>query len=217
MQIIRKRYIKLLPAFLLILIVYVCNISFINSKILDDNIVAVDNISENKKIAKSTEITYTVRNGDSINRIASKYKIHNYQLTQWNNLNIYSVLRPGQELIIKQINYPAYDGMASWYGPGFHGQNMANGQVYDMNDIVVAHRTLPLGRRVKITNLDNGKSIIAPVLDRGPYVKNSKGEYTREIDLSYGVALELGTIKKGVVPVKIEPIDEPLVPLLSLR
>jgi len=58
--------------------------------------------------------------------------------------------------------------MASWYGPGFNGRKMANGQIYDMNDISVAHRTLPFGTKLRITNLMNGKSIIAPVLDRGP-------------------------------------------------
>ena len=112
--------------------------------------------------------------------------------------------------MIKQVDYEPVEGLASWYGPNFHGKNMANGEVYNMHDIVVAHRTLPLGRKVVITNLENGRSIIAPVLDRGPYVKDSQGNYTREIDLSYAVAKELGTIKKGVVSTRIEPINEPL-------
>lgn len=156
------------------------------------------------------QVVYTVKHGDSLYRIADKYNVNLYQVKEWNNLNNYSTLHPGDEITIKHVEYPAYEGLASWYGPNFHGKPMANGQIYDMNQIVVAHRTLPLGIKVKITNLDNGKSIIAPVLDRGPYVKNSQGNYTREIDLSYGVALVLGTIPKGVVPAKIEPINEPL-------
>lgn len=156
------------------------------------------------------QVVYTVKPGDSLYRIADKYNVHLYQVKDWNNLTNSSTLHPGDEITIKYVEYPPYEGMASWYGPNFDGKPMANGQIYDMNQILVAHRTLPLGTKVKVTNLDNGKSIIAPVLDRGPYVKNSKGEYTRDIDLSYGVALALGTIQKGVVPAKIEPINEPL-------
>ena len=156
------------------------------------------------------EIIYTVKGGDSIYRIAQKYKVHRYQVRLWNNLESGAYLHPGQKLIIKQVDYEPVEGLASWYGPNFHGKNMANGEIYNMHDIVVAHRTLPLGRKVVITNLENGRSIVAPVLDRGPYVKDSQGNYTREIDLSYAVAKELGTIKKGVVSTRIEPINEPL-------
>jgi len=156
------------------------------------------------------EIIYVVKKGDSVFRIAQKYKVHRYQIRMWNNLDTNNYIYPGQKLIIKQVDYGSVEGLASWYGPNFHGKNMANGEVYDMHDIVVAHRTLPLGRKVVITNLENGRSIIAPVLDRGPYVMDSQGNYTREIDLSYAVAQKLGTIKKGVVLARIEPINEPL-------
>ncbi|MCD4761658.1 septal ring lytic transglycosylase RlpA family protein [bacterium] len=156
------------------------------------------------------EIIYVVKKGDSVFQIAQKYKVHRYQLRAWNNLDTSNYIYPGQKLIIKQVDYEPVEGLASWYGPNFHGKNMANGEIYDMNDIVVAHRTLPLGRKVVITNLENGRSIVAPVLDRGPYVVDSQGNYTREIDLSYAVAQKLGTIKKGVVSARIEPINEPL-------
>lgn len=190
---------------LLILVAFVAHIPATNRETLTQN-----NIIEAAQAERPQKIVYTVKPGDSLHRIANKYKVHVYQVRAWNDLGNTSLLRPGQKITIHQVDYEARDGLASWYGPGFHGQNMANTEVYNMYDIVVAHRTLPLGRKVKITNLDNGKSIIAPVLDRGPYVKNSQGEYTREIDLSYGVALALGTIKKGVVPARIEPLDEPL-------
>ncbi|HOZ55986.1 MAG: RlpA-like protein precursor [Parcubacteria group bacterium ADurb.Bin316] len=151
--------------------------------------------------------TYIVKSGDSLAKIARPNLVSVYQLREWNGLNEYSVLRPGMEIKIKKIEYEAYEGMASWYGPGFHGRPMANGDIFNQNEIVVAHRTFPLGLKVKITNLENGKSIVAPVLDRGPYVKNSKGQYTREIDLSSAVADALDTKHKGVVKVKIEPIN----------
>jgi rare lipoprotein A (peptidoglycan hydrolase) len=156
------------------------------------------------------EIVYTVKSGDSLCKIADHYKVLLSDLVSWNNINANTRLHPGDTIIVKRVDYEAREGLASWYGPNFHGKHMANTEVYNMYDIVVAHRTLPLGREVKITNLENGRSIIAPVLDRGPYVKNANGEYTREIDLSYAVAQELGTIQKGVVRALIEPINEPL-------
>lgn len=182
------------------------------------NIIALKGKEEEKKeeaskeevLEQPTEVVYTVKSGDSLCRIADKYNVHLYQVREWNNLGYSPLLHPGDEIVIKHVEYEPREGLASWYGPNFHGKNMANGQVYDMNKIIVAHRTLPLGTKVKVTNLDNGKSIVAPVLDRGPYVKDWNGNYTREIDLSYGVALALGTIQKGVVPAKIEPINEPL-------
>jgi rare lipoprotein A (peptidoglycan hydrolase) len=115
--------------------------------------------------------------------------------------------KPAMEVKIKKSKFSTREGLASWYGPGFNGRKMANGDIYDMNDISVAHRTLPFGTKLKITNLTNGKSLIAPVLDRGPYVKNSKGQFTREVDLSSAAADALDTKHSGVVRVKIEPLD----------
>ncbi|MCK5211627.1 septal ring lytic transglycosylase RlpA family protein [Candidatus Parcubacteria bacterium] len=166
--------------------------------------------TEVMEVVHPKEIIYVVKKGDSVFRIAQKYKVHRYQIRTWNNIDTNNYIYPGQQLIIKQVDYEPIEGLASWYGPNFHGRNMANGEVYDMHDIVVAHRTLPLGQKVIITNLENGRSIVAPVLDRGPYVKDSQGNYTREIDLSYAVAQRLGTIQKGVVSARIEPINEPL-------
>jgi len=200
------RDMRLLMIFFLVLIIFISKIPTIQSAVSQDQVLI--NKVENQEFPM--EIIYTVQKGDCLYKIATKYKVHLWQIRQWNNLGYDSCLHPGQELIIKQVDYESCEGLASWYGPGFHGQNMANGQVYNMYDIVVAHRTIPLGRKVKVTNLENGKSIIAPVLDRGPYVKSSQGKYTREIDLSYAVAQELGTIQKGVVLAKIEPINEPL-------
>ncbi|MFC1678563.1 septal ring lytic transglycosylase RlpA family protein [Patescibacteria group bacterium] len=208
-----KTIIKLYIAMHLILIGACIDFSDQNRVIQNENYLAKTlelKLEEQKNNDERTELVYTVKKGDSLYRIADKYKVHIYQIREWNDLGSNSLLRPGQEIIIKRVDYQPIEGLASWYGPNFHGQPMANGEIYNMNEIIVAHRTLPLGRKVRITNLENGRSIIAPVLDRGPYVINRKGEYTREIDLSYKVAQELGTIKKGVVLARIEPINKPL-------
>lgn len=189
---------------LLISLIFIPTASIIALKGKSEEVKKIDEVEQPK------QVVYVVKAGDSLYRIADKYNVHLYQIRQWNNLGNRSSLHPGDEIVIKYVEYDAYDGFASWYGPNFHGKNMANGEVYNMHDIVVAHRTLPLGIKVRVTNLDNGKSIVAPVLDRGPYVRDGQGNYSREIDLSYGVALALGTVQKGVVPARIEPLNEPL-------
>ena len=92
-------------------------------------------------------------------------------------------------------------GMASWYGDDFHNKRTANGETYDMRAVTAAHRTLPLPSVVRVTNLENGKSIIARVNDRGPYVKN------RIIDLSEKGAELLGYKNKGTAKVKVEILE----------
>ena len=92
-------------------------------------------------------------------------------------------------------------GMASWYGDDFHNKKTANGETYDMRAITAAHRTLPLPSIVKVTNLENGRSIIARVNDRGPYVKN------RIIDVSQKGAELLGYRNKGTAKVKVEILE----------
>lgn len=88
--------------------------------------------------------------------------------------------------------------MASWYGPGFQGNRTANGERYDMNGISAAHKTLPFGTVVRVTNLNNGRSIDVRINDRGPFIKN------RVIDLSKGAAQKIDMITDGVVPVRLQ-------------
>ena len=88
-------------------------------------------------------------------------------------------------------------GEASWYGPGFNGRLTANGEKFNMYKLTAAHKKLPFGTRVKVTNLNNGKSVIVRINDRGPFVKE------RVIDLSKKAAQSIGMIKAGHVPVKI--------------
>jgi len=92
-------------------------------------------------------------------------------------------------------------GQASWYGKDFHGRRTANGEIYDMYKISAAHKTLPLGTRVKVTNRNNGRTVTVRINDRGPFVRG------RIIDLSYGGAKALGMVETGVVPVKVEVLS----------
>lgn len=92
-------------------------------------------------------------------------------------------------------------GIASWYGPRFHGQPTASGAIYDQYELTAAHQTLPLGARVMVTNLQNGRSAEVTINDRGPFAKG------RIIDLSYAAARVLGMIGPGTIPVRIEVID----------
>ena len=92
-------------------------------------------------------------------------------------------------------------GISSWYGPNFHGKLTANGEVYDQYGVTAAHKTMPLGTVVKVTNVDNGKSVILRINDRGPYVGN------RILDCSYGAATKLGFKDLGTANVEIKIIE----------
>lgn len=99
------------------------------------------------------------------------------------------------------INVVSQTGIASWYGPGFHGLRTASGAIYNQYDLTAAHQTLPLGSRVIVINIQNGRSVEVLINDRGPFVKG------RIIDLSYAAASGLGMVRPGTIPVRIEVID----------
>lgn len=149
---------------------------------------------------RGAEVLYKVKYKDSVEKISAIFKIRTYQLRDKNNLEMDETIHPGQILNIPKIKWKTYEGDASWYGPGFHGKRMANGAIYNQNKISVAHRHYPLGLLLKITNLENGAEIIAPVFGRGPYVEG------RELDLSYGAAKALKAINRGVISVRIQPL-----------
>ncbi len=92
-------------------------------------------------------------------------------------------------------------GRASWYGHALQGMQTASGEAYDMNGMTCAHRSLPLGALVRVTNLRNHKSIVVRVNDRGPIPE------TRVVDLSYAAARLLGFSYRGLAPVRIEVIS----------
>jgi rare lipoprotein A len=90
------------------------------------------------------------------------------------------------------------EGEASWYGVPFHGRRASNGEIYDMYKLTAAHRTLPFETMVRVTNLNNGKSTVVRITDRGPFVNN------RIIDLSLAAAREVESVGPGVVPARVE-------------
>ena len=92
-------------------------------------------------------------------------------------------------------------GKSSYYGKDFHGKLTANGEIFDMYGLTAAHNTLPLNTIVRVTNLENGKSLILRINDRGPYVEG------RILDCSYGAAKKLGFDLQGITDVKIEVIE----------
>jgi peptidoglycan lytic transglycosylase len=96
---------------------------------------------------------------------------------------------------------PQQTGLASWYGQAHQGKPTASGEVYDPRDLTAAHRTLPLGTRLMVTNLDNGRAVEVRVNDRGPFVDG------RILDLSYGAATLLDATAKGVVPVRLRVME----------
>ena len=98
-------------------------------------------------------------------------------------------------------------GVASWYGPGFHKERTSTGEPYDMYGMTAAHKTLPLPAYVRVTNLQNGRSIVVRVNDRGPFVGN------RIIDLSYTAAAKLDMLRNGTAMVEVRAIDPSVPPL----
>jgi len=107
-------------------------------------------------------------------------------------------------VLLYQVAGPYYEvGIASWYGPGFDGNLTANGEVYDMNGISAAHKTLPFGTVVRVVEFSTGKSIVVRINDRGPFIEG------RIIDLSKGAARELGIINKGITKVGLRIIRWP--------
>ena len=98
-------------------------------------------------------------------------------------------------------------GLASWYGPGFHGEETASGEIFDQRGMVAAHRTLPLGSVIRVTNLENGRRVRLRVIDRGPYGRNfRKGTI---VDVSRGAAGRLRFIRDGLVRVRIDVVSVP--------
>lgn len=120
----------------------------------------------------------------------------------------YGQVKANPYTVLGQTYFPISDargysavGTASWYGTKFHGQATANGEEYDLYGMTAAHKTLPLPCYVKVTNLDNGRSVILRVNDRGPFYSE------RVIDLSFAAAKKLGYAERGTARVKVEGID----------
>ncbi len=149
----------------------------------------VSNVVENKKTSMIDEVNSVDVNNTNYNAMGN-YKIGNpYQI---DGVSYY----PHEDYSYSEI------GIASWYGPKFHGGSTANGEVFDENKLTAAHRTLPMPSLVRVTNLENGVSVNVKVNDRGPYARD------RIIDLSSSAAEILGIKEKGSARVKVEILPE---------
>ncbi len=113
-----------------------------------------------------------------------------------------------QDIAIGPIRFKL-NGWASWYGPGFQGNPSASGEPFNQHALTAAHRTLPFGTRVQVTNLDNGRTVVVRINDRGPFHGN------RIIDLSTAAARILGLVQSGVAPVRLDLMNDGAVPVSS--
>ncbi|WP_456481101.1 septal ring lytic transglycosylase RlpA family protein [Oceanithermus sp.] len=154
-----------------------------------------------------TQRVYTVQSGDTLYSISRRFGVSVAALQAANDLEG-TLLRAGQRLIIPGGATPEYwnpvgyveEGMASWYGPGFHGRPTASGEVFDMYALTAAHRTLPFGSIVRVLRLDTGDAVTVRINDRGPFKKD------RIIDLSYAAARKIGLDHDGTARVRIEVV-----------
>ncbi len=105
--------------------------------------------------------------------------------------------------LIESVRDDFQTGISSWYGPGFHGNQTANGEIFDQTKLTAAHRTLPLPSLIRVTNLETQKSLVLRVNDRGPYIDG------RVLDVSHEAAKVLGFEKKGLAEVMIEVLGDP--------
>ncbi len=156
---------------------------------------------------KNEPIEYIVKQGDTLWKIGKQmFNRDPYQIARDNGLANPNMIRPGQKLIINPAPPPpapvtlSGSVTASWYGLEYHNKLTASGQKFDMNKNTLAHKTLPLGTKVRLVNPDNGKSAEGVVNDRGPYIKG------RDVDVSYAMAKQLGFVRKGVTKLDIETI-----------
>jgi rare lipoprotein A len=129
-------------------------------------------------------------------------------LSRYGNPPYYEVFGKRYYVLSSSVAY-VERGVASWYGPGFHQVRTSSGETYDMYAMTAAHKTLPLPAYVRVTNLENGKSVVVRVNDRGPFVGN------RIIDLSYTAAARLDMLRNGTAMVEVRGID-PTAPLTDL-
>jgi rare lipoprotein A len=148
---------------------------------------------------KLTEISSTT---------ADRLARHAHELAvEWaNNIRIVAGVPPIDLATAQQQMYhltstnEVVEGAASWYGPYFHGRMTANGEIFNQYDLTAAHRTLPLGTFVKVTNQRNGRTVVVRINDRGPYYD----EDSRVLDLSYQAARVLGSEEKGLATISLE-------------
>ncbi len=152
--------------------------------------------SFNSHFSNLNSLSITESSGDQIRRqtIAAKIEVPEDEPSVIEKLNT---------VASNTVRKFTQTGIASWYGRQFHGRKTASGDTFDMNELTAAHRSLPLNCYIRVTNKDNGKSVVVKVHDRGPFHGN------RVLDLSYGAAKRIGLTNAGTAKVSIERVDGP--------
>ncbi|KGT48732.1 MULTISPECIES: septal ring lytic transglycosylase RlpA family protein [Acinetobacter] len=152
--------------------------------------------SFNSNFTNLSSLSITERSGDKVRRetIAAKIEVPEDEPSVIEKLNT---------VASNTVRKFTQTGTASWYGRQFHGRKTASGETFDMNAMTAAHRSLPLNCFIRVTNKNNGKSVVVKVNDRGPFHGN------RVLDLSYGAAKRLGITNSGTAKVSIERVDGP--------
>lgn len=150
----------------------------------------------NSHFSNLNSLSITESSGDKIRRqtIAAKIEIPEEEPSVIEKLNT---------VASNTVRKFSQTGIASWYGRQFHGRKTANGETFDMNELTAAHRSLPLNCYIRVTNKDNGRSVVVKVNDRGPFHGN------RVLDLSYAAAKRIGLTNAGTGKVSIERVDGP--------
>ena len=163
---------------------------------LASRVISKDTSSFNSHFSNLNSLAITERSGDKIRRetIAAKIQVPKEEPSVIDKLN---------DVASNTVRRFSQTGVASWYGRQFHGRKTASGETFDMNGLTAAHRSLPLNCYIRVTNQNNGKSVIVKVNDRGPFHGN------RVVDLSYGAAKSLGITNAGTASVSIERVDGP--------
>ncbi len=111
------------------------------------------------------------------------------------------IVKQAKQIVAQAVKVGS-QGMASWYGPGFNGRRSANGERYSQGNLTAAHRSLPFGTKVRVTNVRTGRSVIVRITDRGPHIRG------RIIDLSAAAARIVGVMQSGVAPVQLEVLGK---------
>ena len=163
---------------------------------LASRVISKDTSSFNSHFSNLNSLAITERSGDKIRRetIAAKIQVPKEEPSVIDKLN---------DVASNTVRRFSQTGVASWYGRQFHGRKTASGETFDMNGLTAAHRSLPLNCYIRVTNKNNGKTVIVKVNDRGPFHGN------RVVDLSYGAAKSLGITNAGTASVSIERVDGP--------
>lgn len=145
-------------------------------------------------------IEYVVQPGDTLWKLGvKKFQADPYQIARDNGIKNPDRIYPGQKLLIRKDKNPgSQEVTASWYGADYHRKPTASGERFDMYKDTLAHKTLPLGTEVRLTNPKNGVRVVARINDRGPFISG------RDVDLSYGLARKLDLVTQGVGKLKME-------------